>query len=295
MTDFAPFRSQEAKETYLLRHQERSRAWPEPWTERMVATSWGETYVRESGLPGAPPLVMLPGIGSPSYSLEPQARDFSAHFRLYAVDNIWDVGRSVCSRQVKDAGDFSEWLNGLFDALELSRPNLLGLSYGGWVFTQYALRHPERVGKLVLLAPAGTVEPINFAFVWRALLALLPWKGFLHGFIDWAAPEMARDPRWASARKAMIEDAALGTRCFARRKMVPPLPPSDEEWWKLAVPALLLFGDQEVIFDPKATAEKMSRVAPQVKLEVLPGVSHDFFVVAAGEVNRRALEFLASS
>ena len=292
MSDFAPFRSQAAKETYLLRHQERSRAWPEPWTERMVPTSWGETYVRESGPADAPPLVMLPGIGSPSYSLAPEAFGLAAHFRLYAVDNIYDVGRSVCSRQVKNADDFSAWLDSLFDALGLTTPNLLGLSYGGWIFTQYALRHPERVNKLVLLAPAGTVAPINFAFVWRAVMTLLPGKKAMYRFADWAAPAMAKDPKWAQARENLIQDAQLGAKSFARRKMVPPLPLSDQDWGRLKVPTQLLFGDEEVIFEPRVAAEKIARVAPQVKLEVMPGVSHDFFVVAAADVNQKALAFL---
>lgn len=128
----------------------------------------------------------------------------------------------MASRPLADAGDFAAWLDSLFDALGLEKPSLLGLSYGGWNFAQYALRRPDRVARLVLLAPAGTVAPINFAFIWRALLTLLPFgKGAMERFADWAAPGMASDPKWAEARQALIEDARR-----ARRGSAPARPSS---------------------------------------------------------------------
>lgn len=291
-SDWSPFRSQRAKDTYLARHAERSKAWPEPWVERLVPTSWGETYVCECGPKDAPPLVMLPGVGSASYTLSALARLLSPHFHVYAIDNIYDVGRSVASRPLVTADDFTAWLDGLFDALSLERPDVLGLSYGGWVFSQYALRRPERLGKVVLLAPAGTVAPINFAFIWRALLTLVGGHWAMVKFADWASPTLSSDPKWAAERAGLIEDALLAQSSFAKRRLVPPVPPADAEWAKLTAPTLLLFGDEEVIFEPKAAAEKMARVAPRVSVEVIPGASHDLFIVAAPEVARRALAFL---
>lgn len=111
-------------------------------------------------------------------------------------------------------------------------------------------------------------------------------------FTDWAAPTLAADPTWADARAAFVADALMARSAFARRRLVPPVPPGDAEWGKLRAPTLLLFGDREVIFDPKAAAEKMARVAPQVQVEVLPAESHDLFVVAAPEVSRRVIAFL---
>ena len=293
MSTFAPFRSAEAQAAYLAHHAERSRDWPQPWTERMVPTALGDTYVRESGPKDAPALVMLPGVGSASYSLSHLAHGLSPHLHLYAVDNIYDTGRSVPSRPLANADDFAAWLDSLFDALGLVKPNVLGLSYGGWVFAQYALRRPERLGKVVLLAPAGTVAPINFAFIWRAVMTLLPGKRkAMLRFFDWASPGMAHDPKWAPARARYLEDALIGPKSFARRRLVPPVPPPDAAWAKLTAPTLLLFGDREVIFDPARAAAKMRRIAPQVQLDVIPGVSHDLFIVAADEVNRRVLQFL---
>jgi pimeloyl-ACP methyl ester carboxylesterase len=112
-------------------------------------------------------------------------------------------------------------------------------------------------------------------------------------FVDWASPGMAGSAEWVEERRALIDDATLSQVSFAKRRLVPPIPPKDEVWSKLAVPTLLMFGDREVIFDPAAAADRIKALAPQIQLEVLPGVSHDFFVVAADQVNARVLHFLS--
>ena len=69
----------------------------------------------------------------------------SQHYRVYAVDNICDYGRSVCTQNLTSPDDFVHWLDGLFSGLELGdNINLMGMSYGGWMTTLYALRFPVR-------------------------------------------------------------------------------------------------------------------------------------------------------
>ncbi len=48
-----------------------------------------------------------------------------------------------------------ECLGELLQALNLERVNLVGHSLGGWVAASYALKYPEQVSCLVLLAPEG--------------------------------------------------------------------------------------------------------------------------------------------
>ena len=45
----------------------------------------------------------------------------------------------------------------LFDRLGLTKFDLGGFSLGGWIAAEFALRQPERVRRLVLVAPAGLV------------------------------------------------------------------------------------------------------------------------------------------
>jgi hypothetical protein len=63
VTAFYPYRSAVAKETYRSFYDSRSaKEWPIHSENRMVATSFGQTFVRISGPDGAPPLVLLPGM-----------------------------------------------------------------------------------------------------------------------------------------------------------------------------------------------------------------------------------------
>jgi pimeloyl-ACP methyl ester carboxylesterase len=86
----------------------------------------------------------------------------SENYRTYAVDNIYDYGRSIYTRKIGIPDDFVGWLDELFTALKLGdNINIMGLSYGGWIAAQYALRLPERLNKIVLLAPVCTVLPLK--------------------------------------------------------------------------------------------------------------------------------------
>nr|HPJ97168.1 alpha/beta fold hydrolase [Syntrophales bacterium] len=170
-----PFRSEKAKQRYLKRYCERAAAWPVPSEERMVDTSYGKTFVRVSGPSDASPVVMLPGIGSPGLLFAANVADLSREFQIFVVDNIHDVGLSVESHPIKGVDDFTVWFDELCTGLGFGRQaNLIGLSYGGWIAAHYALRFPDRVRRLVLLAPAGTAAPVSWGFIWRGILCLLP-------------------------------------------------------------------------------------------------------------------------
>ena len=72
----------------------------------------------------------------------------------------------------------------LIDALGLDRFALVGHSVGGWIAAELAVRHPERVTKLVLIDACGLfvagakISPVVYAIpvlpVGSILLALLP-------------------------------------------------------------------------------------------------------------------------
>ncbi|MDP2183433.1 MAG: alpha/beta hydrolase [Actinomycetota bacterium] len=133
LREFHPFRSAEARVRYLARYDAQAESWPVASETRMVGTDHGQTLVRISGPDEGPPLVLLPGAWAHSLMWPPALiRVLSERYRTYAMDNIVDFGRSVSSRSIKRTADFMEWLDGLFDALDLAeRNNLMGLSRGG--------------------------------------------------------------------------------------------------------------------------------------------------------------------
>jgi pimeloyl-ACP methyl ester carboxylesterase len=55
------------------------------------------------------------------------------------------------------------------DALRVERPIVLGLGFGAQVALEYATRHPDHPGALILLAPAARIVPERSIAVWERL------------------------------------------------------------------------------------------------------------------------------
>jgi hypothetical protein len=103
-----PFKSEAARALYFEYYDERAKAWPAPAETRTIDTAFGRTFVRTCGPKDASPLVLLPSGFASSLIWLPNIQGLAPHFRIHAVDNIYDVGRSVNTRPVKDAGDLTE-------------------------------------------------------------------------------------------------------------------------------------------------------------------------------------------
>ncbi len=281
------FKSDLAQKNYLAHYIRRAASWPVPTEEKLVPTSYGLTFVRVSGAPDGLPLMMLPGIGSHGLTFGPLVAELGPTIRTYIVDNIHDVGRSVETKPVTSAQDFAAWLDEVRLGLGLQQMHLLGLSYGGWVAAQYALRFPQAVSRLIFLAPAGTVAPLPWGFIWRAILCLLPFRFFMRNFLRWVAPELPSTPSGLRRFEEMVDDALLATRTFVPRKMVPPIPLADDIWGMLPGKPFFLAGEHEVIFHARTALEKLQRLAPNITTQLLAGAGHDFFVTRAPEVAER--------
>jgi len=191
LESFHPFRSASAKLEYLSFYDRRAQGWNVASETKMVDTSFGQTFVRISGSENACPLVLLPAAVFNSLMWIPNIDALSQNYRTYAVDNIYDCGRSVYTRKLSNLDDLLLWLDELFTALELvDGINLMGLSFGSWLAHQYGLRFPARVRKVVLLAHP-TIVPMNPAFLLR-LLASFVSPRFFKKFVYWLFDDTAK-------------------------------------------------------------------------------------------------------
>ncbi len=288
-----PFRSEIAKETYLTSYDEHAQRWPIPSETQVVDTSFGQTFVRVSGPEAGPPLVLLPGDSENSLAWIPLIEALSEDHRTYALDQIFDNGRSVYTRPIRTPDDFVQWLDELFTALELNRINLMGHSYGGWLACLYALSHPERLQRLVLLAPVSTVLRPRLELVVRAILySFLPARFVTKRYLYWYAPDSVRKEATRETIDEMVGEVLLARRCFKRRKFVIPTVLTDEDWQKLRVPTLFLVGENEVTYSAHEAVRRLGSVAPQVTTLITPDADHHLAIVKPEWVSDNVLEFL---
>jgi pimeloyl-ACP methyl ester carboxylesterase len=294
MTTYHPFRSATAKEQYLRLYDIRAKKWPVDSETRPVDTAYGQTFVRMSGPSGARPLVLLHGAGGDSLQWIPNIEALSTSYRVYAVDNIYDYGLSIYRQIMKNPDDYVNWLDELFSALELGNNiKLIGLSYGGWLTSQYALRFPDRLDKIVLLAPAGTVLPIRLEWIMRAVLCFLPDRSFTKSFLFWLLEDLAQKDE---ASRIMLEEEVdavfVRMRCYKPIRLIRPTVLADMELKRIKVPTLYLVGEHEKLYSAQKAIQRLQKVAPHIKTEMIPDAGHDLTIVQADIVNKKVLEFL---
>lgn len=152
-----------------------------------------------------PKLLYCNGSGATLASVRPLLSAFSAHFDLLAFD-YRGMGASQPATQPYSMADLAADVDALLDYVGWDRAVVAGLSFGGMVAQEFAVTHPHRVERLVLLAtsPGGT-----FASYPLDTLADLP-----------AAERAARslelaDRRWTPAWLAEHPDQAALAAGFA--------------------------------------------------------------------------------
>jgi pimeloyl-ACP methyl ester carboxylesterase len=291
-TDYYPYRTAAARDL-CCRYLDGLAAdqWPIVSEERMVPTTFGATFVRISGPPAAPALFLLHGAGATSLMWSSNIEALSREYRTVAVDQIGEFGKSVCAKPVRTLEDLIAWLDELIAALEArQRVSLIGMSYGGALAAQYALHFPERLDKVVLLAPGATVLRLPAEF-WVRLIALaVTRQRGLRAFFRWIFADAARtDPQWI---ESMVELLSMNMRSVERHKT--PIPPvlTDAEWRSLRPPTLFLVGENEVIYSAEKAVRRLKRVAPQVTAQIIPGAGHDLLFAQTAAVNESILRFL---
>ena len=294
MTAYHPFRSKAAKKEYLALYDERVKKWPVDSRTQFVDTAYGQTFVRLSGPAGASPLVLLHGAGGDSLQWIPNIEALSRRYSVFAVDNIYDYSRSIYTQVIKNPDDYVQWLDELFSALGLGNHiKLMGLSYGGWLTSQYALRFPDRLAKMVLLAPAGTVLPIRLEWILRAVLCFLPHRYFTKRFLFWLLEDLVKkDEDSRIMLEEEVDAIVVRMRCFKTIRLIRPTVLDDADLMSINVPTLYLVGEHEKIYSAGKAIQRLHKMAPQIKTEVIPDAGHDLTFVQPEMVNKKILEFL---
>jgi pimeloyl-ACP methyl ester carboxylesterase len=275
---FYPFRSESAKAEYLAHSTERARFWPVASETKLIQTPSGQTFVRVSGDPADPPLILLPGSRATSLVWIPNIAALSAHYRTYALDSIYDVGLSTARRKLEKPEDLVDWLTEVLAALVPEGAlRLAGISYGGWLAGQFALRFPQRLQKLVLISPAATVLPVSISFLFRAATLLLPRPLIIKKFLYWLLHDTVQS---GENGRAMVDEAVtdwiVAQRCFGPLPLIAATVIPDQAFQALQVPTLFLIGEHEKVYSAHKAVRRLNRVAPQVKAEIILGPGTTF-------------------
>ena len=251
----------------------------------------GRVHLLEKG--DGPPVVLLHGTGNSAGFLLPLLHELQG-VRAIAPD-LPGVGLSdpidLPADRYRETA--VAWLDGLLDTLELDATTLVGHSGGGVWALWYALAHPDRVRRLVLIGPPAlpkTSCPLPIRLVATpgvgALLSRLAPptpKSVLRlarvmgeeatlarrpDLIDLLVA-LGRDPVTDRAFKAeirlLVSPFALLSRSGIRgRSRVRP-----DELGQVAMPTLIVWGERDPL-GGVPVAQAITDLIPHARLEVLP-------------------------
>ena len=261
-----------------------------PYTSNTIQTSYGETHFLTFGDSSKPPLVLLHGMTMSSTMWYPNVKQLIQERYVYAIDIMGDFGKSKPNAVIKTKHAAAEWLLEVLDGLQLQSTDLVGHSVGGFLSLNFSLLYPERVSKLVLLAPAGTFYKMNPVFFIKVYPALLFHTDSLIDNVF----------RWSSAKNeplpSVLRDQVISGYRYAKPQFqVMSTVFSEEELRNYKNSTLLLIGENEVIYPATKAIAYAKKCITNLEAHIIPGANHSFTLEHAEIVNEHMLRFLSDS
>jgi len=264
---------------------------------RYVDTPLARIHYLQRGA-GSPVVLLSPG-AAPASAWNTELDALSKDHAVYVVDLPGQGETRLHDEHFAfDLDGMTTSIGQFLDALRLQQVALGGNSWsGGWGLA-YAQRNPDRVSKLVLLAPSG----LNERDVWS-------WEILKPPLVGEALAKLA-------ANRAMVESAVRGM--FVHKDLVTPQL-VDSMWvpgtyrdnvrsmyalergldWSVTEralpstkqPTLVLWGDHDTVLSV-AQAARFGKLLPNATVNVLPGCGHALTVDCADRVTPMVSAFL---
>jgi 3-oxoadipate enol-lactonase len=234
---------------------------------------------------GNGPLVLfLHGIGGHRQHWRHQLPVFANRFKAAA----WDArgyGESQDYDGPLDFGSLTLDVLKVVDYFKAAKVHLVGLSMGGRIARNFALRFPERVGRLVL---ANTTPGFD---------ALTPEQ--VKKFVDerrHRTPESLKALISPHARAGAYEDLLAGFKALRQPSYLKMLEASVAQdraarIERIRVPTLVVTSDEDKVYPP-AIARAMVKRIPDARLAVISGAGHLSNLEQPGQFNEVVLRFL---
>src|SRR4029453_2025968 len=256
------------------------------------------------------PLLLIMGLAADSTAWMFQVPDFALHYRTIVFDNRGGGGHSkppgpyTIHQMADDAA-------GLLDVLDVRRAHVVGVSMGGMIAQELALRHPERVRSLVLACtypePDAEIER-NRRFTVERLGGTVTSEGQMQvdfkainpmDFLQHLLPTVFNPDFIARELPKLIQvfsgalqygfsmEAILGQVAAVMGHK------ATDRLHEIAVPTLVITGDADRLIPP-ANSDILAKHIPGATLMRVPGGSHGFNFETPEVFNRAVLDFLAS-
>jgi pimeloyl-ACP methyl ester carboxylesterase len=262
-----------------------------------VVVNGRKLYYELHGHHPGPPLLLAIGIGGSCRGWLPLQVPELSRERAILIFDYPGVGGSEPQDGAFTTGDLADTAVALLDALEIERADVGGSFMGGMLAQELALRHPQRVERLVLMGTYARADAKRRLLLeqWRELARSdAPLSAMIRDRLLWTAHDdtiaqtdlieqmvafFTRDGAPLSAELFARQcDACIGHDTFARLG-------------EILQPALVIGGAADLLTPSKLQRELAAGIR-HARLVVVPGAAHLVMVEAAEIWNRTVLQFL---
>ncbi|MFW9897987.1 MAG: alpha/beta fold hydrolase [Candidatus Thorarchaeota archaeon] len=255
------------------------------------------------------PVILIHGFAMYKEFWFAQIPELSKQFKLITIDNR-SAGKSDHPIESYEMDAFVEDVKGLMDYLKIKRAHIMGHSLGGMIAQNFALKYPDRLNKLVLIATLpkfpGDISGLEMyknsqLSDYKAKLKV-PIKAFYakmkQRFTRQFFKLMVQDPKrnfhgifttedlieYEKKGTSTPQDIINQTNAIAKHNTLNRL-------CEIKNKTLILTGEKDRLI-PKSMGIKMSEELPNSTLKILTG-GHWFPLESAPEVNQAIIEFLS--
>ena len=255
---------------------------------RLKLSTGDMDYIRFGS--GAKTLVMIPGVGDGLKTVKGLALPFALMYRTLAEDfTVYVFSRRVRLSPGMTTLDMAEDQNEAMELLRLSGAGVVGVSQGGMIAQWLAVRHPDKVGKLVLTVtlcrPNPTVE--EAVRVWTEMAERGDYRGIM---LD-TAERSYSEKRIRQARVSAALIGSLGRPKSFDRFLIQARScvthNAYDQLETVSCPVLVIGGKQDRIVTGEASEEIASRI-PGCELYMYPDLGHGLYEEAPDFLRRVA-------
>lgn len=224
------------------------------------------------------PLLLLNGIFMTTASWGAFVPAYSQRNQLILLDFL-DQGRSAKLEQQYDQAVQVEVVRALLQQLDLPAVSLAGISYGGEVAMQFALRYPELVQKLVLANTTAYTNPwlSDMGKAWEYAIGSYDGRQFFKTCIPVVySPEFySQNIDWARRRERLFQDLLSRDVYDGFLRLVRSAEGLDlrAELGRIQAPTLVLSAEHDYV-TPLPEQEQIVRAIPGAAHLLIKGCGH---------------------
>jgi pimeloyl-ACP methyl ester carboxylesterase len=240
------------------------------YIDHFIETNLGICHLIEVGDSEAQPILLLPAAGCSAAGWYANLNELGKQNRVYALDLPGDAGKSTLRKQNGPIliEDYNLMILEILDNLKLKDVTLIGHSIGGFLATGFAISYPERVNKLVLLAPVAT--HINIKWHFRILLKM----GGKPGKCPSAEKTLKMQAHRGFVPEPLFVNLMQYVREYCRVNLLFPYVYSTDDLSRISLPVFLIIGSDEVLCNYKGSVKKAKNKFENIDIYIIDKTGH---------------------